>query len=386
MYFLKRNEKYKFAKPVLNKDGEVDLLIKHSEYLIVSCHATNLILRTSRVEENYSAFCNDDRLETSSSDVQLGEYQCTENVDFQKKNLEETCAGPLSESYEIGIDVLFRQHSSKIPVIPQKLLDFVKWYPLYSVCFNDSVKETIYTRHIINGASIKARQTGISKSSDNKYEFGSEFRIRKHEKINPDDAFKLDDQQQGMIEDPSFVPYFNHEKKNLMKKTLVPPEDMLYFGWQQASYFYLNIAPMWSNLECTWKNLEKHIRIAAARYETELIVYTGVYEKFRINDQEVTLDKHIRAITVPFYFWKIVYHRVNRSGIAFVMNNDPYKRNPRLCIPKDKSVGRTWPIYNDAYRLGLLYPCLVDDLRKAINLPEESLKFIITQELYYPTN
>lgn len=76
--------------------------------------------------------------------------------------------------------------------------------------------------------------------------------------------------EKGMIVDPTFLPYFNYEKKNLMPKTLVPPGDMLYFNWKPASYFYLNIAPMWSNLDCTWKNLEKNIKLVASIVSTYL--------------------------------------------------------------------------------------------------------------------
>lgn len=132
------------------------------------------------------------------------------------------------------------------------------------------------------------------------------------------------------------------------------------------------------------KNLCLHV-IFSPKYETDLIVYTGVFGKYKVNGLEMTLDKHRWAVTVPLYFWKIVYHRVNRSGIAFVMNNDPFKPNPRLCKPDDKSVGRSWPVYSDVYRLGLLYPCLVDDLRAVLKQSYELPKFKITQELYYPT-
>lgn len=112
MYFLEKNEKYNFAKPVLNVNGEVDLVIEESERLIVSCLVKNPITRSSQVEEHHTASCKDETLKITTSwlnfsqkEPNLGEETCPEKLTFRKKPLEEQCAGKLSQLYEIGIDV-----------------------------------------------------------------------------------------------------------------------------------------------------------------------------------------------------------------------------------------------------------------------------------------
>jgi DNA/RNA non-specific endonuclease len=111
---------------------------------------------------------------------------------------------------------------------------------------------------------------------------------------------------------------------------LVAKADFLYLTLQRVTFHYANALPQWQKFNSlNWDKLEQQVRKFAGDYNHDLEVYTGGFEHSSLpNGHNVKTDLFLspdRKMPVPRIFWKIVYHRTNRAGIAFIGLNNPYQ-------------------------------------------------------------
>lgn len=171
----------------------------------------------------------------------------------------------------------------------------------------------------------------------------------------------------------------------LTKGHLIAFKDFIYNSQQEVTLTCLNSAPIWQVIrKGNWRNMENSIRQYASRNGKDLTVYAGTYSMlhlWHINGTSVPVylgtDRNGRNILpVPELFWKIVYDRLMRHGIVFlVINNhreDIYPKDYEVCTDvcnRTQSWFNGWDRYQ--VRLGYVYCCTVTEfLMKTNAIPE----------------
>lgn len=151
--------------------------------------------------------------------------------------------------------------------------------------------------------------------------------------------------------------------------------DFVYGAQQRSTFWYLNTAPQWQTFNGgNWNSLEISVRRFAARRRLDLDVYTGVYGQMTMEDihgkqQPIYLHAEGAVMSVPKFYWKVIYDPLSKRGIAFVGLNDPFIRlvtdDVYLCTDISERVEwLNWRPRN--ITLGISYACSVTDLRKAV--------------------
>lgn len=168
--------------------------------------------------------------------------------------------------------------------------------------------------------------------------------------------------------------------KNRLKKSvqflsrghLVANADFIYGALQRSTFWYLNTAPQWQSFNRgNWNSLEINVRRFAARRRLDLDVYTGVHGQMTMEDvhgkqQPVYLHANV---SVPKFFWKVIYDPLSKRGAAFVGLNDPFIKSVTddIYLCTDISTKLEW-LYRWNYDItaGISYACNIADLQKAV--------------------
>lgn len=151
--------------------------------------------------------------------------------------------------------------------------------------------------------------------------------------------------------------------------------DFVYGVQQRLTFWYLNTAPQWQTFnDGNWNSLEVSVRRFAASRRLDLDVYTGVYGQMTMEDihdkwQPVHLHIEGAIMSVPRFYWKVIYDPLSKRGTAFVGLNDPFIRlvtdDVYLCTDiSEKIEWLEWTPCN--IEAGISYACSVADLRKAV--------------------
>ncbi|XP_011864503.1 PREDICTED: uncharacterized protein LOC105560214 [Vollenhovia emeryi] len=151
--------------------------------------------------------------------------------------------------------------------------------------------------------------------------------------------------------------------------------DFVYGAQQRSTFWYLNTAPQWQTFNAgNWNSLEASVRRFAANRRLDLDVYTGVHGQMTMADihgkqQPVHLHAESAVMSVPRFYWKVIYDPLSKRGTAFVGLNDPFIRlvtdDVYLCA--DISERIKWLEWRPRNIIsGISYACSVADLRKAV--------------------
>jgi hypothetical protein len=171
----------------------------------------------------------------------------------------------------------------------------------------------------------------------------------------------------------------------LIKGQLIAYKDFIYKSQQEMTSLCLNSAPIWQVIrKGNWRHMGNSIRQYAGRNGKDLTVYTGTYGTLHVSHVNGTrvpfylgTDRNGRsALPVPKFFWKIVYDRLMRRGIVFILINS-YRDDTRVAeyeicsdvCDRTQSWFHGW----DRFRvtLGYVYCCTVRDfLAKTGAVPE----------------
>jgi hypothetical protein len=177
----------------------------------------------------------------------------------------------------------------------------------------------------------------------------------------------------------------------LTKGQLIAFKDFVYSSQQEVTLLCLNSAPIWHVIRRgNWRNLKNSIRQYASRKGKDLTVYAGTYGVLHL--------RHVNGTSVPFYlgtdrngrnvvpvpelFWKVVYDRLMRQGIVFlVINNhhdDIFPKYYEVCTDvcnRTQSWFNGWDRYQ--IRLGYVYCCTVTDFLVRTNTIPEFREVVI---------
>lgn len=134
--------------------------------------------------------------------------------------------------------------------------------------------------------------------------------------------------------------YSSRGAKYLSRGHLAPDADFLYREWQEATYFYSNVAPQWQSFNNgNWKAVEESVRNYAKSRGLTLSIHTGTLDVLKLADstgryREVWLAEDSKTkkkkIPVPLYYWKAVTREDTGKTIVFVgINNIHIQRITR---------------------------------------------------------
>lgn len=100
---------------------------------------------------------------------------------------------------------------------------------------------------------------------------------------------------------------------------------------QFATYFYANVAPQFQAVNGgNWIRVENLARDLAEAANTNLYIYTGVYEQLELeNSFGVATPLWLESsekIMVPKWLWKVIINRDTDHGIVMITLNNPFVR------------------------------------------------------------
>ncbi|KAJ3656586.1 hypothetical protein Zmor_015655 [Zophobas morio] len=142
-----------------------------------------------------------------------------------------------------------------------------------------------------------------------------------------EDALDDYDNYEARFEEMGLQEYVN-DQHYLTKGQLAPHDDFLYVLQRDATYNLANVAAQWNTFdEGNWRTLENAIINLLQSQDSEgASVVTGTLKTATLTNStgdEIEL-RIARLITVPRWFWKIVYFPGVHFGAIFFGYNNPY--------------------------------------------------------------
>ena len=169
--------------------------------------------------------------------------------------------------------------------------------------------------------------------------------------------------------------FYGNEYCNLFS----PDGDFIDSGSQDATYYYINVAPQWQSFNNgNWKALELATRNLASARVHDLRTYTGGFGVLTLADvkgvqQPIYLAKDANnndVVPAPKYYWKVVHDTNTNTATAFVGINNPHLTSVSagdiICPDVCSQVSWvTWTL--TSIPKGYMYCCTVSSLRSAIS-------------------
>ena len=112
--------------------------------------------------------------------------------------------------------------------------------PQYTVCHSKSKAHTFFSSHVLHGRALASNNADGPRPSN--FKEGKGFFTTS----SPSTAYSLKTQKETFIlllGQESAQKYFSAKKNFLAKGHLAPDADFVYQEWQDASYFFFNVAP-----------------------------------------------------------------------------------------------------------------------------------------------
>ncbi|XP_044017422.1 uncharacterized protein LOC122858549 [Aphidius gifuensis] len=250
------------------------------------------------------------------------------------------------------------------------LLDNNKFLKTHEICRDDDSFKTYYTVFNLT-KNIASFNAGYPRPRNWK---SSNF----YGKLNMDTIYKTSNQLSTIAKQIGSYELANkyiiiNESKYLAKGHMVAKADFVYGSAQLSTFWYLNAAPQWQTFNAgNWNSLENDVRKFADRKSLDLVVYTGIHGQMTlsdINDIPIPIYLHDEKISVPRFYWKIIYDPLTKRATGFVGLNDPFAKNITrdMFICRDISKRIEWLNWQqNKISKGISYACQVQDLRKAI--------------------
>jgi len=297
-------------QPMLHGSSRILTLTKGQQIAIV-CEGSNNILTATGQQRNY-AICgshNTFEIEHAKLRLWLNETGCKKAVK-ETIRVKSTC-----------------HHSARLIQIGWQIdQDFIEQLTL---CYDKLAANTLYSTGRIIGASIQADDESNKRPSFRKGQFYSGIDVEK--------AYTQSEQMLTMIQLFGAVlaaKYINVAKSYYFARGhLAPDGDFIDAASQDATYYYINVAPQWQSVNNgNWRALESAVRNLAASRVLTLTTYTGGFDVLKLPNSHgkdipiyLTIDdKNNSLIPVPKYYWKVVHDPLSKTATAFVAFNNPH--------------------------------------------------------------
>nr|ARW74134.1 double stranded RNA degrading enzyme 1 [Locusta migratoria] len=245
-----------------------------------------------------------------------------------------------------------------------------EFHRLYDVCFSNESSSTAYAHHTIPADWIGA-QKNVS-LSDVAWTDGSFFGF------DVETAYAKQDETIGKLLNVSVEQLFAEGR--LERGALAPAADFMLESQQVATFFGVNSAPRWTQLDGgDWGTLEQVLRKSLRRLE----VYTGTAGQLALRNSAgvptavyLATSKGRKKLPVPKYFWKIVYEPQSKLCAAFVTVNDPTAKledlAERYSLCTDICDGINWLPWEKGNQTGgLSFCCEYEEFKRVVpGVPE----------------
>lgn len=182
-----------------------------------------------------------------------------------------------------------------------------------------------------------------------------------------------------------FADYFGPDqtyidKKNYLARGHLSPDADFMFGYDQYStYYFANVAPQYQPVNGgNWMTVEKYARNLAAAYGDNIESYNGYmgmveFPSTKRSTIKIYLDPN-QEISIPKYYFKVLWHKTSDAAIVFVSVNNPFTPNGKadeFC----KNVCAKAKLDNKSFMddtKGHTFCCTLDEFKQNYDgLPEE---------------
>ncbi|TRY70030.1 hypothetical protein TCAL_15017 [Tigriopus californicus] len=154
---------------------------------------------------------------------------------------------------------------------------------------------------------------------------------------------------------------------------LAPNADFIYFSHQDASFYFMNVAPQWQVFNGgNWYYLESAVRDFVEAKDKPLHLYTGTNGVCQLEDVngskvEIWLYPEENKIPVPQYYWKVLHDPETKTGVAFIGINNPYLTEEEIEVLKPCPTIDNHPVLDgifhpESIEKGVLFVCQVNDI------------------------
>ncbi|KAG4072508.1 hypothetical protein HA402_004597 [Bradysia odoriphaga] len=151
--------------------------------------------------------------------------------------------------------------------------------PTFTICFDNTSWTPIWSKHVINGKSIK-----FNVKENGRREFKA---IGLPTNARPSDAYKKVTQILHFTEllgTAQTETYFS-SNSFLARGHLTPDADFVFPSAQWSTYFYLNTCPQFQTVNAgNWLGVENLARKLAQHYDVEMEIFTGGYDNLKLEN------------------------------------------------------------------------------------------------------
>ncbi|XP_049947325.1 uncharacterized protein LOC126455608 [Schistocerca serialis cubense] len=343
-------------------NGTGSLTVGQGLQVIVACPGSSFLLLDNAGDHVTAECLTDTRFSVNSVEYTLNALACAEAITPTARYTSTSCGafGHFS-IVEVGFAV------------------GTEFYRLYDVCFSNKTLTTFYTHHTIPSTIAGAQVTDLSSANWTDSGFYGDVDIGA--------AYSEQNLTIGDLLNTTVDDYFAEGR--LERGALAPATDFMLEAHQVATFFGVNSAPRWTQLdEGNWATLEDSLRNVTATQNRDLEVYTGALGVLTLNNSDgVSTALYLsgasgskKTLPVPRYFWKMAYDPQSRLCAVFITVNNPFANQQeletryRLCTDIcDKVNWLTWDQSNQT--AGLSYCCSYDDFRRVVpGVPELDVK------------
>merc|ERR1712227_288855 len=253
------------------------------------------------------------------------------------------------------------------------------------ICIDESNFGTIWTNHTVRGASIALRDidpkrpsfradTGAYTRKNQRF-----FKWSTSTKLNK--LYSKTSQKSTVtallggitsIEDETIIETSSSGTDYFAKGHLSPDAAFVYDVLQDASYYYINVAPQFQSFNNgNWKALEINTRDLAMILGRDISVYTGTsgilkYPDVNNNPQDIYLYNS-QYIPAPLYYWKVLQDKRSNTAAAFIGVNDPHKTSVPLELCTNRRGEMCWVDWEMTdLDGGYMYCCNLEDAVSAL--------------------
>lgn len=352
-----------------NREGVVEL--QHGQTLELHCTSNRSFVGDFAGYSSLDARCWEDQsYQVLGSIYQLQDFVCSSWPVYTARRTNRICNGG-TNLLEVGFQLAAKGDDDD---------DFL---PTYDVCHNELEEVTRYVHHILTPGSAQY-QRSVSRPSFITGDFyGGKNVNGKYTQVQQNITI-------SQILDMDASPYFNISANvYLARGHLSAKTDFVFGAAQQASFFFVNVAPQWQTFNAgNWERIEDSVRKFVADENITVDCYTGTWGVLTLPDargvqQPLYLDfdnNNNGLIPVPKLYYRVVIDRNTRKGIVLLGVNNPHASLKQIeeeyLICSDIGNKINWISWNKTdLKKGYSYACTVEEFTAVVkDLSLEDLK------------